>query len=333
MVECLIVCVAPAALARMKELGNASLDSPTRKREKQTKQQSRRRSSVAPQTEMDEFVANDYGVSAQDIIPGDVNEAPPAQLAPPHPTSQLVDRVFVEKEDGKGFVSQRRDMLREKDNIEQGEDLLIVDITTSDFALKSVNVFRWFAFICHGLAAGLALWQCIVVYQLDATSSSDADFLSHYENTGQVVQSLYYFLLAVCSVSVLESYESTHAHSNYNVFRKFQLRPSYSLSVIVYVVGLVVSLAIANTDYRIHLFDKRPDLWTDVLDVCSTDCLVCGNQTCYQPGGNSSQLSVWRVLNTVRAVCAILGWLLVSSQVNRTHTPDHLFPYQLERAN
>jgi hypothetical protein len=100
--------------------------------------------------------ANDYGVSAQDIIPGDVNEAPPAQLAPPHPTSQLVDRVFVEKEgesltvictvvclyfddtfaeDGKGFVSQRRDMLREKDNIEQGEDLLIVDITTSDFAL------------------------------------------------------------------------------------------------------------------------------------------------------------------------------------------------------
>jgi hypothetical protein len=47
---------APAALARMKELGNASLDSPTRKREKQTKQQSRRRSSVAPQTEMDEFV-------------------------------------------------------------------------------------------------------------------------------------------------------------------------------------------------------------------------------------------------------------------------------------
>jgi hypothetical protein len=232
MVECLIVCVAPAALARMKELGNASLDSPTRKREKQTKQQSRRRSSVAPQTEMDEFVANDYGVSAQDIIPGDVNEAPPAQLAPPHPTSQLVDRVFVEKEDGKGFVSQRRDMLREKDNIEQGEDLLIVDITTSDFALKSVNVFRWFAFICHGLAAGLALWQCIVVYQLDATSSSDADFLSHYENTGQVVQSLYYFLLAVCSVSVLESYESTHAHSNYNVFRKFQLRPSYSLSVI-----------------------------------------------------------------------------------------------------
>ena len=40
----------------------------------------------------------DYGVSAQDIIPGDVNEAPLTQLAPSHPTSQLVDRVFVEKE-------------------------------------------------------------------------------------------------------------------------------------------------------------------------------------------------------------------------------------------
>ena len=38
--------------------------------------------------------------------------------------------------DGKGFVSQRREMLKEKDdNLQQEEDLLIVDITTSDFAI------------------------------------------------------------------------------------------------------------------------------------------------------------------------------------------------------
>ncbi|XP_062515655.1 transmembrane protein 237-like isoform X2 [Corticium candelabrum] len=234
----------------------------SRKPRKQPKKLSRRQSAVGPETtEMDDMFAGEYEISSEDIIAGDVRKASAIQPTRSLPTSQPIGKVFVEKKDGKGFVTQSRQALTEtNDDLQPDEELIIVDKTTSEFALQVVSLFRWFAFLCHGLAAGFGLWQCVGVYQLDAAASSDGDFLGLYENTSQVTQSLYYFLFAVCCVSVLESYESVHAHSTSSFFRKFQLRPSYCLAVVIYVVGLVVTLAVANTDYRIKLYDERPDL-------------------------------------------------------------------------
>ncbi|XP_065829455.1 transmembrane protein 237A-like [Oscarella lobularis] len=308
--------------------GDDTLASTKRKRRKGNSRSTKRPSEPGP-IKIDELV-----VSPEDIIDEDndvVERSRPSHA--PNLTSQPVETVFIERPDGKGFVGENRLELRGRDleaNQQENTELATLDPTTSDLAMQALNWFRWFALLCHGLVAGYSLWQCVVVYVLSDVSNLESDFLLHYQNTSQAVQCVYYFLLAVCCVSVLDGYESAHAHSDSNFLRKFQLRPSYTLAILVYFIGIVFSLSIASADSRISLYERRPDLWTDFLitpsDSSITDCTLTYNDMCYKDeGASSSRLTTWRALNTVRAACGLLGWLLVASQVQRVHPPDYLF--------
>lgn len=51
---------------------------------------------------------------------------------------------------------------------------------------------------------GFALCQCLFVYSLSSHSGGADNFLSNYYRLAQPIGSVYYFMLAVCTVSVLD---------------------------------------------------------------------------------------------------------------------------------
>lgn len=75
---------------------------------------------------------------------------------------------------------------------------------TMEFALATNKIFRILTLFCHGLLAGFALWQIIMVYSLSDHSGGYTDFLKYYAPVALPVQSLYYVLLVLSTVSVLD---------------------------------------------------------------------------------------------------------------------------------
>ena len=54
------------------------------------------------------------------------------------------------------------------------------------------------------ILVGFALCQCLFVYTLSGHSGGATNFLSNYYRLAQPVGSVYYFMLAVSTVSVLD---------------------------------------------------------------------------------------------------------------------------------
>ena len=75
---------------------------------------------------------------------------------------------------------------------------------TMEFALATNKVFRVITLFCHGLLAGFSLWQIIMVYSLSDHDGGYTDFLKYYSPVALPVQSLYYVLLVLSTVSVLD---------------------------------------------------------------------------------------------------------------------------------
>ena len=75
---------------------------------------------------------------------------------------------------------------------------------TIQFALATHRVFKTFTVFLQGLFAGIALWHIVCVYTL---SNNGYDvLLQYYYESAMPVQSMYFFLFAVCTVSVFDRY-------------------------------------------------------------------------------------------------------------------------------
>ncbi|XP_014672062.1 PREDICTED: transmembrane protein 237-like [Priapulus caudatus] len=152
--------------------------------------------------------AMDITVLSDDVVTSEDEEEVGERLERSHVAAaqprQHLGKLFVENE--RGF--QMRDWTQHE-NRPQALDLvpLGVDLPSStpqDLAVYTQKVFRTFAVFAHGLLAGFALWQCIVIYTLQERSSSYEDFVDHYCNVALPTNSLYYVLLIVSTVSVFD---------------------------------------------------------------------------------------------------------------------------------
>ena len=75
--------------------------------------------------------------------------------------------------------------------------------TTIQFGLSTHKVFKTFTLFCHGLFAGFAFWHIVMVFTLIDSTTTDA-FLEYYYRLAQPVQSLYFILFVLCTVSVFD---------------------------------------------------------------------------------------------------------------------------------
>ncbi|RMX60153.1 hypothetical protein pdam_00010103 [Pocillopora damicornis] len=253
-----------------------------------------------------------YKVDKEDIVVSNTSETSPPALPPVAQTlpSQPLDVVFIERRDGQGFTRERKTRLMQMEEERNKEPEKIpssMQMTTAEFAVSVHKAFRSFSVFCHGLLAGLALCQVIFVYSLSNNSEGDVVFLENYYKLAQPLQSLYYMLFAICTVSVFDRYDMANPRSGF--FRDLLSRPSRILSISAYLFAMVFSISVANIDDRISLYKVHSDLWGHAE--------------------TSSLLDTWRIINLMRVLGAVLGWVLVSAQPSDECTAENLYEGEL----
>ncbi|XP_078602347.1 transmembrane protein 237-like isoform X4 [Branchiostoma floridae x Branchiostoma japonicum] len=263
-------------------------------------------------------VSVDFMVADEDIIVGDKT----TDVQKPHKvssmTSQPVGPLFVETKSG-FRVEQRRRLSRLQETDEEYAEQNKADRTTGELALSTHRGFKKFALFCHGILAGYSLWHCIVVFLL--TEKGDLNFLQQYSRLAQPAQSLFYLLLAICTVSVFDSYDV--ARPNRRFFRSLLTPQSGAISILVYLISIIFSVSIASIDDRIGLFvDAAPTIMPS--DV-STATVATTNQNLWTDTDAANRLYIWRIINTMRVGGAILGWLIVALNPTVDHTSEHLY--------
>ena len=253
-----------------------------------------------------------FKVDKEDIV---TEESSSSKIPPPVPTvnsssllpSEPLDVLFIERKGG-GFKKEQ------KSNVAQTivtnhptSDDVPREPTISDFAMATQRTFKIFALFCHGLLAGFALCQCLFVYSLSSHSGGVEHFLSNYYRLAQPIGSVYYFMLAVCTVSILDSYGMVKAKQGF--CHQLLSNPLWTLSLIVYVLALIFTLSVAMIDDRISLYSVVPSLWDNEKD-------------------KESLVDDWKIVNLMRVIGAILGWILLVWQPGRDHSDTNLFDEQ-----
>lgn len=253
-----------------------------------------------------------YKVDKEDIVTTNTapDSAPPA-LPPVAQTlpSQPLDVLFIERRDGHGFTRERKTRLTqmEEDRKQPQAVSSSRQMTTAEFAVSVHHAFKSFSLFCHGLLAGLALCQVIFVYSLSNNGPGDSNLLENYHKLAQPIHSLYYMLFAICTVSVFDRYDMANPRSGF--FHGLLTRPSRILSISAYLFALVFSISVANIDDRISLYKENQTLWAN--------------------SETTSLLDTWRIINLMRALGAVLGWVLVAAQPTKDYTAQNLYEEEL----
>ncbi|XP_071498645.1 transmembrane protein 237-like [Diadema antillarum] len=261
--------------------------------------------------------------SADDVVTGEVQvetaQQPPASQVTVLP-SQPVPKLFTERKGG--FASEDKTKLikrRDRERRLQLEAPEEVNFTTTQCALSTHRVFLTFTLFCHGLLAGYALWQCVVVFvlatQIPGKAQTGQDqFLEQYSRLAQPASSVYYFLLALCTVSAFDRFDIARPDKQF--FRGLLTFQSGAVSILVYLISLIFSVSIAAIDDRISLYLKAD------MPFCETDCPEDGQL--WADDEASSRLNIWRIINLIRAIGSVLGWVIIAITPTTDYTSDHL---------
>ncbi|XP_046574711.1 LOW QUALITY PROTEIN: transmembrane protein 237-like [Haliotis rubra] len=216
--------------------------------------------------------------------------------------SQPTQKIYVETIGG--FKKENKTKLAKRLAAEEAEKKVESEAsrkTTIELALTTYRIMKTVTLFIHGLTAGLALWQIIIVYIL--SSFGNTDFLEHYQSLSLPVQCCAYLLLALCVVSTCDRFDIGYITRRF-LLRAFTLQNG-AVSIIFYLTAVILSVSIVSTEDKIHLHNKNPDLWADADKT-------------------ESELSLWRRINTARGVFAILGWLVLSITPNADRLSHNL---------
>ncbi|XP_033104800.1 transmembrane protein 237-like isoform X2 [Anneissia japonica] len=286
----------------------------------------RKKTPKLPGSGEDDYLADGEGmstieflVSAEDIVTedrtADANQPISATTLP----SQPIPRLFMERKDG--FKSEDKAKMakrRQKEEMPQP----MTSKTTTEVAIATHKASLTLSLYCHGLLAGFALWQCIVVYSLSQDISTlplvngDKSFLIHYSSLAQPTVTIYYLLLALCTVSVFDRFDI--ARPDKKLFRALLTFKSGAIAILLYFLALVFNVGLAAVDDRISLFTVSGE----EVDFCVESEY---EDPLWPEDDIEKRLSAWRSVNLVRALLSMFGWLLLALAPTTDFTTEHLY--------
>ncbi|XP_060072418.1 transmembrane protein 237-like [Ylistrum balloti] len=207
--------------------------------------------------------------------------------------SQPLDKLFIETDSG--FKGQNKAKLVKKwaeAEAIKADAAPQVKRTTIELALSTHNALKTFLLFIHGITAGISVWHITVTYIL--LFFSYIDFLEHYRILALPVQCMFYILLVLCTVSACDRFDVGNPNRRF-VLESLTLQTG-TISVLIYFAALVISLCTANLEDKMNLYQTNTTisgLWDDA-------------------GEATSDIDLWKSLNTARGVLAILGWFIIA---------------------
>ncbi|KAK3926232.1 Transmembrane protein 237 [Frankliniella fusca] len=218
------------------------------------------------------------------------------------------DCVYVEHYDGFSSVP-RCAALAENGGHSDTRWFDLSTATALDVAIAVQKLWLPLADFCHGLLAGLAMMQAIVVDRLLGSSPEEAiNFVLFYCHFSLIFTTTFFLLTSLCLVSIFDRLDLARGDWPYLV-DLLSVRPQIPwLLIPIYAGGLILALAAAKGDDFLHLSQYNISNDT-VLKETDVDLLHS-----------------WHVLNSLRCACVVVGWLLISV----SHPPDLLLNLLVE---
>ncbi|XP_061143199.1 transmembrane protein 237A [Syngnathus typhle] len=267
-----------------------------------------RRTKKKRKTKYPEHHSNDLGAEDDDIAADATSPIPQHSLfSAPHGNSQLVGRVFVER--NRRFQPERVEQFRHPDQVDDYLEPRQMTWTTRDIAVKVHSSFRVLGLFCHGFLSGYAIWNVSVVYVLAGEHMSTlANLLQQYHSLAYNAQSLLYLLLAISTVSAFDRVNLAKASM---ALRGFITLDPAALASFLYFIALILSLSQQMTSDRIHLYPTA-------------------NETLWPRGSEEQILRPWIVVNLVVAVLVGLAWAVISTRPDVDYTEDFLMSMEVD---
>ncbi|CAD5121286.1 unnamed protein product [Dimorphilus gyrociliatus] len=216
--------------------------------------------------------------------------------------SELTDKIFIEKKSGfqsttkaKLEKRERIDIINNRENV-QAENH---QKNTMDFAISTQKVIKMFSTFCIGLLGGVGFWHIMTSFIMYSDLTND-EFLKGSTRLASPGQSFYYLMFAICTISVCDRFDLGRPTSVCMLTHK-----SGVFAIIVYVIGLVISLSMAAIEQKMSAWNDKKDVWSTVKD-------------------RDDDLSLWLKLNTARGTMAIIGWFVISLQTRTDRLSDNL---------
>ncbi|CAH0384555.1 unnamed protein product [Bemisia tabaci] len=184
------------------------------------------------------------------------------------------------------------------------------------------RVISPFFIACHGFLAGVAVMQLVLAYYLisghnfDQTTSETV--FRVYQQLALVGPSCFAFFISICFMSILDRVD---------LFHIFKCDPrdwiSYRRSWVIgliYFCGLVINAVCFRYDHMISHYPSKDPTIVNFQGTSSPEVVT----DWYKNQSISSLVSTWQILNAVRCVCAILGWILLCFSQTTDLLADHL---------
>ncbi|XP_060050118.1 transmembrane protein 237 [Erinaceus europaeus] len=236
--------------------------------------------------------ANELGIEDDDIITDEqANPEQHSMFTAPTGTSQPVSKVFVEK--SRRFqAANRSQLIKTTENIDVSMDMK-PSWTTRHVALSVHRAFRMIGLFSHGLLAGCAVWNIVVIYVLAGDQLSNfSNLLQQYKTLAYPFQSLLYLLLALSTISAFDRID--FAKTSVAMQNFFALDPT-ALASFLHFTALILSLSQQMTSDRICLYTP-PSV----------------NGSLWAAGVEKQILQPWIVVNLVVTLLVALSWLFLS---------------------
>ena len=264
----------------------------------------RRRDTIGYQYEHynhDEEFNTRYNLDLSDILePADLNHSSSRFIGGhnmPQLRSQETDIVYIQKRGATGFANEHRDkLLSATTTCERPEHNITMEKSMLHFVWGIHQQFHRLSLMLHGLLAGVALSQFVFVMVL--AGKGDTTFLSTYHDLALPYHCVYYFLLAITNVSIFERYVT--AWQGWRCFFTALLRhPSRAFALIFYMFALILSAGLFQLDNRISMYTHDRSLWEVNME---------------------DHLALWKVINLLRVVASVLGWVTLCVAPNHNET-------------
>ncbi|XP_018669089.2 transmembrane protein 237 isoform X2 [Ciona intestinalis] len=224
--------------------------------------------------------------------------------------SQAQDRVYVQTTSG--FKSHTDDWLASRMNkANQRSDTDDASHVTGseEVALSFHRAFLFVTFLLHGLLAGLTVMQMSIAFVL--RGPGDDNFFEQYRVLAQPIQSTFYILITLCLVAAMDRSNVGKLGSEF--FINLCKVEATAWTVVVYFIAFGMNVGISGFDF-----------WLGRGTIAAATITGGTNSTTLNfddlNATSASSLTTWTVLNVLRCVFVVIGWLLIALSPNTDAT-------------
>ncbi|OUC39613.1 hypothetical protein D917_00895 [Trichinella nativa] len=183
-----------------------------------------------------------------------------------------------------------------------------IDPKQSNPAISAINTELLIG-VSESILTGFSLFHCLCVFASAETSVISVNFLNYYTHISLPIHSLYFGIVAICTVAILDNYDISHALVRIlnGTLRAVNLLPGVFV-VLTHFVIMVMCLMVLPIEEHIWI----QGLNRTSSESATTTTTAPDNGNVFQAALTLEEFSIWKYCILFRTTLLCLTWLFVN---------------------